>query len=275
MRGLELLETIDGHGSLTVTELARLTGTDKSVVSRMLSACEPDGWVVRQNGRISLGPRAALLAHSSASAEFVRQALPVVETISGVTGMPSQVYVLVGTRAVIVASAGGSLGITVGLGTSAPLFATAAGTVIASQLSEAELNRLLPPEPFPDAIADMIGNPGYAAFTAATFETTPRRSVSPDPVARSRGELDRRIGQIRISGAALDHGHIHPELGCVAVPWPRTEVHAALACMGSLAEVEDNEDLALAVLRAAAAPGATRADVVAAAAATSSALTRP
>ncbi len=252
-----------------------MTGMDKSVVSRMISACEPDGWVVRENGRISLGPRAALLAHSSASAEFVRQAMPVVETISGVTGMQSQVYVLVGTRAVIVASAGGRLGIGVGLGSSVPLFATAAGTVIASQLSEAELDRLLPPEPFPDATTDMIGHPEYAAFTAATFATTPRRSLRPDAAGCSRNELDRRIGQIRVSGVALDHGEIHPELGCIAVPWPRSAVRAALACMGSLMEVQDSEDLALAVLRAAAAPGATRRDVVAVAAAARDSRSRP
>ncbi len=89
MRGLELLETIDVHGSLTITELARLTSMDKSAVSRMVSACEPDGWVVRDNGRISMGPRAALLGHSSPSAEFVRNAASVVETIAGVTGMQS------------------------------------------------------------------------------------------------------------------------------------------------------------------------------------------
>jgi DNA-binding IclR family transcriptional regulator len=275
MRGLELLETIDVHGSLTITELARLTGMDKSAVSRMVSACEPDGWVVRENNRIVMGPRAALLGHSSPSAEFVRHAASVVETITGVTGMQAQCYTLVGTRVIIVASAGGGVGIAVGLGTSAPLFATAASLVIASQLSEAELDRLLPRDPFPDPITDMLGNPGFAAFAASAFTADQRRAAHPEALPGNRHELDEQLSRIRSMGAAYDRGYLHPELGCVAVAWRRPGIHASLACMGTPADVEDQGPLALAVLRAAAAPGASRENVVAAAAAASSARARP
>ncbi len=79
LRGLKLLETIDVYGPLTVTEIANVTGLDKSWVSRIVTACEPDGWIVRENGRVTLGPRAALLAHSSAAGELIRRAQPLVE----------------------------------------------------------------------------------------------------------------------------------------------------------------------------------------------------
>lgn len=275
MRGLQLLETIDVHGSLTVTELARLTGMDKSAVSRMVSACEPDGWVVRDNGRISMGPRAALLGHSSPSAEFVRQSARVVETVAGVTGMQSQAYALVGSRVIIVASAGAGYGVPVGLGTSAPLFATAAGIVIAAQLSEAELDRLLPPDPFPDAIADMLRNPGFAAFASAAFSQDQRRAAHPEAIPANRHELNELLSRVRTTGVGYDHGDLHPELGCIAVAWQRPGINASLTCMASPAEIEQQETLALAALRAAAGPGATRENVVAAAAAASSARSKP
>ena len=63
IRGLALLETIDLYGPITVTELAQRTGVDKSTVSRTLAACEPDGWVVRTEGRVALGPREIGRAH--------------------------------------------------------------------------------------------------------------------------------------------------------------------------------------------------------------------
>src|ERR1700759_1098728 len=99
IRGLALLETIDLYGPITVTELARRTGVDKSIVSRTLAACERDGWVVRTAGQVTLGPRAALLAHLSPTASLIREAEPLVDAISGVTGCLAQACTLAGSRA--------------------------------------------------------------------------------------------------------------------------------------------------------------------------------
>jgi DNA-binding IclR family transcriptional regulator len=265
MRGLAMLELLDLHGPLTVGELARLAATDKSIVSRTLSACESDGWIVRVDGRVALGPRAALLAHATATATLVRQAQPLVEAISGVTGLTAHAYALVGRRAVVIASSGrDGLDVTSGLAASIPLFATAAGKAIAAQLDPDQLDRVLPPDPFPDATAEFFLRSPHDG-PAASRRPRPRgeRRVS-DAIARTRRELDRQLEAVRAQGAALDFGELHPELACVAIPWPRSAMPAALACMSSPAAIRAGAQFAREVLSVAAAPTATRADIAAA-----------
>jgi DNA-binding IclR family transcriptional regulator len=269
MRGLGLLEIIDAVGPITVSELARRTGIERSIVSRMVSACERDGWVVRNGRDVALGPRAALLAHSSAAAATVRQAEVLVDALSGVTGLPAQAYGLIGAHAAVLASAGdrGPSPIA-GLSANVPLFATAAGLTIAAQLDPDELDRLLPPAPFPDPIADMAERRGWDAVAHKIDAQGIKPAQSPARFPRDRRELARQLDQIRSDGIAIDDGALHPEIGCIAIPWPRAELPAALACMGAPATLEHQRPLTTAVLAAAAAPGARREDIIAAAAAT-------
>lgn len=264
LRGLELLETIDLYGPLTVTEIARFTGHDKSWVSRIVGACETDGWIVRENGRIAMGPRAALLAHSSAAAAVIRSAQPLVEAVAGVTGLTAQAYALVGTRATVVAAAGtGSQSPSVGVGMSTSLVTTAAGQVIAAQLDAEKLERLLPAEPYPNALTELLTNPGYAAFAAGRFASVADFEPS---VPSDRAQLTLRLAEVREQGVAIDNGHLHPQIGCIAVPWLGVNVTAALTCMGTPAEITASAERTRTVLQAAGAPAATREDVVAAAA---------
>jgi DNA-binding IclR family transcriptional regulator len=266
MRGLELLETIDRHGPLTVTELAQLTATDKSTVSRTLAACEPDGWIVRSNGRVALGPRATLLAHSSSTATLMRQAEPLVEAITGMTGFVAQAYALVGRGAVVVATAGpAELDFPAGLKTVVPIYATAAGKAIAAQLDPAQLGPLLPPEPYPDPTREMLGLPAFATLVSELRARSGKGPRTADTVPRTRRDLDRQIAAVRGDGAAFDRGELHPEIACIAVPWPRPAMPAALACLAAPAQLAAGERLIRSVLRAASAPGASRADVAAAA----------
>jgi DNA-binding IclR family transcriptional regulator len=267
MRGLELLETIDVHGPVTVTELARLTGHDKSTVSRMLSACEPDGWIVRDHGRIGLGPRAALLAYGSTAGELIRRGRPLVEALAGVTGLTAQAYSLVGTHATVLAAAGTSNPFaSVGVGMSTSLVATAAGQVICTRLDPERLERVLPPEPFPNPLAELLTNPGYMAFAGNRFAARGAGRDAPAKVPGDRAQFDARLETVRAQGFAIDHGDLHPEIACIAVPWLAGNEAAALTCMGTPAQVADSLELALTALRAAAAPAATREDIVAAAA---------
>src|ERR1700679_1315250 len=135
MRGLALLETIDLRGPMTVMELARESGVDKSIVSRIVTALERDGWVARHAAKIEGGPRAALLGHPSQPSRAVRRAEPLVHAIAGVTGLLTQAYGLIGPRAVVLASAGGrGVDAQAGLGSEGPLDVTAAGKTIAAQL---------------------------------------------------------------------------------------------------------------------------------------------
>lgn len=268
MRGLELLETIDVHGPVTVTELARLTGHNKSTVSRMLTACESDGWIVRDHGRVALGPRAALLAYVSTAGELIRRAQPLIEALAGVTGLTAQAYALVGTRATVVAAAGGSSNplMSVGVGMSTSLVATAAGQAIATQIARDRLERLLPAEPFPNPLTELLSNPGYVAFASGRFARAGAVAQAPLSVPRDRAEFAARLALVCERGYAIDHGDLHPEIGCIAVPWISGADGAALTCMGPPSEIAAAEGLALRVLNAAVAPGATREDIVAAAA---------
>jgi DNA-binding IclR family transcriptional regulator len=263
MRGLALLELIDIYGPLTITELARRSGLDKSVVSRMMGSCEPDGWVTRKDGKLEMGPRAALLGQSSAAGNAIRQAEPLVHAVAGVTGMLTQVYALVGSRAVVIASASGrGPRVPAGLGIGVPLYATAAAMTIAAQLDESELDRMLPPEPFPDAGAELASIAGPAAM----FANHDGPLSASSGAARDRRQLNTQLEIIRREGVAIDDGHLHPELGCTAIPWPRPGLPAALACMGSPVDLAAADELVRSALRAAAAPGARPDDVIAAAA---------
>jgi DNA-binding IclR family transcriptional regulator len=267
-RGLELLETLDVHGPLTITEIARIAGHDKSWASRIVAACEPDGWVVREHGRVALGPRAALLASRSAAGELIRRAQPLVEALAGVTGLTAQAYGLLGRHATVLAAAGPSNpAASVGVGMSTSLVATAAGQVILAQLDPAQLTQLLPEEPFPNALAELLKNPGYVAFASGRFASMPVAADTAPAVPCNRAELDARLELVRAQGFAVDLGDLHPHIACVAVPWPGAGDCAALTCIGTPAEIAASAGLARAVLEAAAAPAAMREDVVAAAAA--------
>jgi DNA-binding IclR family transcriptional regulator len=267
MKGLELLETIDVHGAVTVTELARLTGHDKSTISRMLSACETDGWIVREHRRVMLGPRAALLAYGSAAGQQIRAAQPLVEALAGVTGLTAQAYALVGNGATVIAAAGGGTPLSsVGVGMNTSLVATAAGQAILTQLDPARLERLLPPEPFPNPLAELLRNPGYVAFASGRFASTGVVADQPAAVPRDRAQLRARVEAVRAEGVAIDRGELHPSIGCIAVPWPGSGDCAALTCMGTPAEITAACGLARVALDAAAQAAATREDVVAAAA---------
>ena len=267
LRGLQLLEILDAHGPLTITEVARLTGQDKSWVSRIVSSCEPDGWIVREHGRIALGPRSALLAHGSSAGELIRRAQPLVEALAGVTGLTAQAYGLVGRHATVLAAAGGGMPMSsVGVGMATSLVGTAAGQVIAAQLERQRLERLLPPEPYPDPLAELLTNPGYVAFASGRFAPVKVSENRRSPVPSTREQLDEVLAEVGRNGMAVDHGELHPQIACVAVPWPASGDVAALACMGSPAEITESAALARSVLDTAAAPGATREDIVSSAA---------
>jgi DNA-binding IclR family transcriptional regulator len=202
----------------------------------------------------------------------VRQAEPLVEAISGVTGLMAQVYALVGRHGVVIASAGASWFETpAGLGTSVPLFATAAGKLIAAQLDASKLDALLPPEPFPDPAGEMLARPVFAELASRLARHSQEAPGRPPGVARTRRELDVQLDAVRREGVARDLGELLPEMGCLAMPWPRPALTAAIACMGPPVELAAREPLVVAVLKAAAAPAATRADVVAAASSTAAA----
>jgi DNA-binding IclR family transcriptional regulator len=268
MRGLNLLEVLDHHGPLTITELALRTGMDKGTVSRTVSACVADGWLVRAEGRVVLGPRCALLGRRALGSDVMSRAEPLIHAVAGATGLMTQALGLVGHEVVLLASAGGRGGEIQfsGMDAPAPLHAMAAGKAIAAQLTSAELDAVLPPEPFPDGtdfIESMRESSAAPLFTQFFIE---EHTSAFKGVATTRGELERQLEQVRGVGAAIDRGDLHPALACIAVPWPHQTIPTSLACLGTPTEIGANEPLAFRCLTAAIRPGATPREVIAAAA---------
>jgi DNA-binding IclR family transcriptional regulator len=267
MRGLMLLEAIDRYGPLTITELTRRTGIDKATVSRLVTACTEDGWIARTERGLVLGARSALLGRWALGSDVIAQSEPLVHAISGITGLITHAYGLVGSSVVLLASASGREEQQL-LGEAVPgiLNVTAAGRAIAAQLAPAQLDLVLPPEPFPDG-SDFFEL--TRKYEEAPFIT--RLLDAPDPaetsgVPTSRRALDEQLARIRKVGIAFDPGDLNPNLACIAMPWPHPSMPAALACLGTPSDVAAAEALVIRCLAAASLPAATAREVVAAAA---------
>jgi DNA-binding IclR family transcriptional regulator len=273
LRGLKMLELLDFYGPSTVTELAERLQVDKATASRLASACIPEGWVVRENGRVLVGPRAALLGQSNPIATTLRGAEPLVHGVCGVTGLLTQVVVVLGGHGVILAnSSPGRIQFPAGLTSRMPLWATAAGKVLAAQLTRPQLDRLLPAEPFPapSELTEPVADPSVLVEVLAELGggMPSGWSSSADTLVRTRAELDRDLNLIRAAGRFRDVSEMGPGISCLAVPWPQPGLAAAMVCIGTIVALDRDEPMVERALRAAVAPGATRGDIVAAAAKT-------
>jgi DNA-binding IclR family transcriptional regulator len=268
LRGLELIETVGRHGPLTVSELARLTGVDVTIVSRTVSACEPEGWLTKDRGRITVGPRCALLGLTSPVHRLIAGAEPIVQAIGGVTGTAVTASALVGGDVMILASFGNGApdAMPDGLLSRTPVHLLAAGRAIAAQLPPERLAALLPPAPFPGpegVLASLEGSDALPSFLADfTAGDAPAASLP-----TTAAELEAELEDVRAGGFARDRGAIHPSVRCIAIPWPTGVLPASLACSGPPEAVEGASGLIEACLTAAAKPGARGLDVAAAAAA--------
>lgn len=266
LRGLELIEAVGQHGPLTVSELARQTGVDVTIVSRTVSACEPEGWLVRVGNQVTIGPRCAMLGLSSPGSLAIRAAEPMVRTLAGVTGLSAQAAGLIGTEVMVLTSFGPS-GAESQLGTigRVPIYALAAGRAVAVQLPAGQLDAALPAEPYPEA-AELLASLSRAEPIPAYLDALP--ATDPDRhLPRTRAELDAEIEATRVSGFARDRGELHPAIHCIAVPWPSAGLPAAFACFGTRTQLEGSRDLVERCLLAAARPGAEPPDVITAASA--------
>ncbi len=274
LRGLRLLETVDFYGPLTISALARHVGVDKATASRMVAACEVDGWLVRDIDGVRIGPRAAMLGQDAPAGHAFRNAEPLVHAVCGVTGLMTQAYALVGRYAVVMSAANpGGERFPYGLTTRFPLWLTAGGKVIASQLPPDRLDALLPPDPFPkpleilDTIAPQVVVEAFMRSLGVDAQALPEGPGDSSLVA-DRASLDRQLTQIHDDGRFVDRGEIVPQASCIAVPWLRQGIVAALAVIGPERVVRTEAALIERALTAAVRPGATRESIVAAAAAT-------
>jgi DNA-binding IclR family transcriptional regulator len=259
---LAMFEILDTYGPLTMTELAQRAGLDLTVVSRTVAACEPDGWLSRRGGKVELGSRSALLAHDSASAQFMAAAEPLVHAIAGVTGLFTHANGLIGTQVMLIATASGrGAAIPAGLSSKTPIYVTAGGRAIAAQIDPSALGSFLPTEPFPNSSSIMSAfdhTTSARLFTSSTDEGGTDHSLP-----TTRAELDADLATVQSTGFATDHGTLHPAIHCVAIPWPGNTMVASISCVGSAREIADNAEVIRSALSAAVLPGADPHDVIA------------
>lgn len=267
LRGLDLIEEVGRHGPMTVTELARRTGVHITIVSRTIKACEPEGWLVRIDGKVLPGPRCALLGLTSPVSHTIAAAEPLVRALAAVTGLAVSADGLIGSEAMMLTSSGaaGAAGLA-GTLSRLPVYVLASGRAIAAQLPADRLDALLPAEPYPGAeqLLASLSELAPASAYLAGFHAE-REPVAALP--RTRAELEAELEGIRGSGLSRDRGGIHPSIHCLAVPWPTDTLPAALACFGSRETIEAEGAVIGSSLRAAARPGAAAQDVFDAAAA--------
>jgi DNA-binding IclR family transcriptional regulator len=261
VRGLELIEDLGLYGPMTISELARRNGVHVSIVSRTVAMLEPEGWMVRIDGKIAAGPRCALLGLISPAGKTVRRAESLVKALAAVTGVATAASGLIG-RDVMILSASSGMGTELpdGFSSRLPVYVMAAGRAIATELSEQTLDAILPDGDFPNATRVLESLDGSAPIPRFLASAGPD-DEAPGSIPLTRADLDAEIATIRTDGFARDHGELHPAIHCIAAPWPTPELPASLACIGSREEIDTNRTTIEACLRAAIRPGAGAQDV--------------
>lgn len=158
-RDLDLLEAMAvvaarEHRGVRLTELARLTGREKSQVSRAVARLEQAGLVSRDDAsrELSLGWRLFHLAALTAEAHLISLVRPTMNTIVVTLGETVHLCVLRGTSCVTVHSEvppHGFRGLA-WLGVEAPAHTLTAGRVLLATWSTDEILAAYPDEDLPD-----------------------------------------------------------------------------------------------------------------------------
>lgn len=146
---LEIVSALAGRGTdVSVAELSRSLGMEKSKVSRVLTTFRRCGWLA-QNPRTRsyrVGLRAyALGAEFLYCTDLTRAAMPLMRGIARRTGLTTALCVLDGTNAFYVAGIEGAIPLDFGarIGTRFPIHATAPGHVLLAFSDDALVNEIL------------------------------------------------------------------------------------------------------------------------------------
>ena len=195
LRAVRLLKALGpAQGELTLSDLVRLVGLNKTTTYRLLTALEAEGLVQRgpRGEGYRLGPELLALGSRALGASDLRHAGGgELSALALQTRETASLEVLVGAHALILDEAMGShlVGTTPSVGTRWPAHATATGKVLLAELREEELAGLL----------------------GATLPALTPRTIT-DPAA-----LRRELGRIRERGFATNLEELEPGYTAVAV----------------------------------------------------------
>lgn len=147
-RGLILLRALAGaeHGR-TVSELAALTGIERSQVSRTMGTLTDLGAVVRDPGTraFALSWSIYALAASAGDQDLLATARPVIDRLAAITGSPAHLTVLDGVDVITVASGFPPFFTErrAGIGERSPAWCTSSGRTLLADLPDDVLRRRL------------------------------------------------------------------------------------------------------------------------------------
>ncbi|GAB2557106.1 IclR family transcriptional regulator [Leucobacter ruminantium] len=221
-RDIELLELLAGEasaraGGMGVTELARLTGRSKTVVSRALSTLAAAGLASRDpdSGRYAVGPRIFALAARTAEAQLVRLGRPVLRGLVRATHETSHLCVLAHGNVLTLASelsphelrSAGWEGVTTAA------WRTSSGRVLVSEWDEGSLRAWYDEHGRDETV---IGREAFDRESNPFFllETPP----SADARVLDYDSLWEEVGRIRRNGYAVIEGEF--EAGVIGVSSP-------------------------------------------------------
>jgi DNA-binding IclR family transcriptional regulator len=149
-RDLEILDAVAAAAptGLRVTDLANVTNREKSQISRAVSRLIDAGLLVRERNSplFNLGPRLFAIARYSFESQLVSAARPEMHILVQQLGETTHLTALQGLDVVTIHSESPSHGFRAlsWLGISTPAYATSAGRVLLSGLSDSEITRAFP-----------------------------------------------------------------------------------------------------------------------------------
>jgi DNA-binding IclR family transcriptional regulator len=203
---LDVLDALDGHGTLTLSELARETGAPKSTLHRVCSMMLERGWIARDaaTSTLGLGPRTAWLARATPAAALTNAFHSVAGRLVSRHNETTCLVVLDGLDSLFVAKVETThlVRLVTSVGSRLPAFASASGRVLLADLPRERVDAM------------------YASCELVT------------PTGRKLGGLDalhRILARTRRLGYGENIDETALGLHCIAVPvGPPGQVVAAL-----------------------------------------------
>lgn len=135
---LDVLDALDGHGTLTLSELARETGAPKSTLHRVCSMMLERGWIARDanTATLGLGPRTAWLARTTPAAALTNSFHSIAGRLVSRHNETACLVVLDGLDSLFVAKVETThlVRLVTSVGSRLPAFASASGRVLLADL---------------------------------------------------------------------------------------------------------------------------------------------
>ena len=135
---LDVLDALDGHGTLSLSELARETGAPKSTLHRVCSMMLERGWIARDENTatLGLGPRTAWLARATPAAALTNGFHSVAGRLVSRHNETACLVVLDGLDSLFVAKVETThlVRLVTSVGSRLPAFASASGRVLLADL---------------------------------------------------------------------------------------------------------------------------------------------